>query len=77
MASSKKASRRYPGLETEMFKGSPIEVEYKKLSPTPDQFETFVKQSYSFVESLIARSRCGLRIPLRMGQPLHYRQFSQ
>ncbi len=26
-----------------MFKGSPLETEYKKLSPTPDQFETFVK----------------------------------
>ena len=30
-------------LEAGMFKGSPIETEYKKLSPTPDQFETFVK----------------------------------
>ncbi|HEX6044796.1 MAG TPA: alpha/beta hydrolase [Pyrinomonadaceae bacterium] len=30
-------------LEASMFKGSPIETEYKKLSPTPDQFEAFVK----------------------------------
>jgi pimeloyl-ACP methyl ester carboxylesterase len=30
-------------LEAAMFKGSPIETEYKKLSPTPDQFEAFVK----------------------------------
>jgi pimeloyl-ACP methyl ester carboxylesterase len=30
-------------LEAGMFKGSPIETEYKKLSPTPDQFETLVK----------------------------------
>src|SRR5215470_2673175 len=30
-------------LEAGMFKGSPLETEYKKLSPTPDQFETFVK----------------------------------
>jgi pimeloyl-ACP methyl ester carboxylesterase len=26
-----------------MFKGSPLETEHKKLSPTPDQFENFVK----------------------------------
>jgi pimeloyl-ACP methyl ester carboxylesterase len=32
-----------PRLEARMFIGSPIETEYKKLSPTPDQFETFVK----------------------------------
>jgi hypothetical protein len=25
-------------------KGSPIEIEYKKLSPTPDEFPTFVKR---------------------------------
>jgi pimeloyl-ACP methyl ester carboxylesterase len=31
-------------MEPGMFKGSPIETEYKKLSPTPDQFETFVKR---------------------------------
>jgi len=34
----------FPRLEAGMFKGSPIETEYKKLSPTPDQFETFVKR---------------------------------
>lgn len=33
-------SRMEPGL----FKGSPIETEYKKLSPTPDEFDTFVKR---------------------------------
>jgi pimeloyl-ACP methyl ester carboxylesterase len=33
-------ARMHPG----MFNGSPIETEYKKLSPTPDQFETFVKR---------------------------------
>ena len=26
-----------------MFKGSPIETEYKKLSPTPDDFAKFIK----------------------------------
>jgi len=35
-------------LEAGMFKGSPIETEYKKLSPTPDQFETFVKHVVQF-----------------------------
>ena len=35
-------------LEAGMFKGSPIETEYKKLSPTPDQFETFVKHVVEF-----------------------------
>ncbi len=31
-------------LTAEAFKGSPIEVEYKKLSPTPDDFPKFVKR---------------------------------
>jgi pimeloyl-ACP methyl ester carboxylesterase len=30
-------------LTPDLFKGSPIEAEYKKLSPTPDQFPEFVK----------------------------------
>src|SRR5262245_6315837 len=30
-------------LSPEVFSGSPIEVEYKKLSPTPDDFPKFVK----------------------------------
>ena len=30
-------------LTAEVFKGSPIEAEYRKLSPTPDQFSDFVK----------------------------------
>ncbi len=32
-----------PKLTAEVFKGSPIETEYKKLSPTPDKFADFVK----------------------------------
>ena len=40
----KEAIEAFPRLEPGMFKGSPIETEYKKLSPTPDQFETFVKR---------------------------------
>jgi pimeloyl-ACP methyl ester carboxylesterase len=31
-------------LSAEVFNGSPIEVEYKKLSPTPDDFPKFVKR---------------------------------
>ena len=33
-----------PKLTAEAFKGSPIEAEYKKLSPTPDEFPKFVKR---------------------------------
>ena len=33
-----------PKLTAEAFKGSPIEAEYKRLSPTPDQFSKFVKR---------------------------------
>src|SRR6202050_3202477 len=32
-----------PKITAEAFKGSPIEGEYKKLSPTPDEFPKFVK----------------------------------
>jgi pimeloyl-ACP methyl ester carboxylesterase len=40
----KEAIEAFPRLEPGMFKGSPIETEYKKLSPTPDRFDTFVKR---------------------------------
>ncbi|MGH8177852.1 MAG: alpha/beta fold hydrolase [Steroidobacter sp.] len=40
----KEAVDAYPQIEPGMFKGSPIEAEYKKLSPTPDRFDTFVKR---------------------------------
>ena len=33
----------FPHLTAEAFKGSPIETEYKKLSPTPNEFPNFVK----------------------------------
>src|SRR5260370_13128935 len=33
----------FPKLTPEAFKGSPIETEYKKLSPTPNEFPNFVK----------------------------------
>ena len=31
-------------LSADVFKGSPIEAEYKKLSPTPDDFPNFVQR---------------------------------
>lgn len=34
----------YPKLSAEMFKGSPIEADYKRLSATPDRFPVFVKR---------------------------------
>src|SRR5271163_2844732 len=34
----------FPKLTADAFKGSPIEAEYKKLSPTPDDFPKFVKR---------------------------------
>jgi pimeloyl-ACP methyl ester carboxylesterase len=40
----KEAVELFPRMDPGMFKGSPIETEYKKLSPTPDQFATFVKR---------------------------------
>ena len=40
----KEAVEALPKLKADDFKGSPIEVEYKKLSPTPDEFPKFVKR---------------------------------
>src|SRR5687767_15409675 len=40
----KEALDAFPKLTAETFKGSPIEAEYKKLSPTPDEFPNFVKR---------------------------------
>lgn len=34
----------YPHFTADVFKGSPFEAEYKKLSPTPNEFPTFVKR---------------------------------
>ena len=34
----------FPGMTSEMFRGSPIEAEYKKLSPTPEAFDEFIKR---------------------------------
>lgn len=40
----KEAVELLPTLTADHFKGSPIEAEYKKLSPTPDDFPKFVKR---------------------------------
>src|SRR5213593_93844 len=40
----KEALDAFPKLTADAFKGSPIEVEYKKLSPTPNEFPNFVKR---------------------------------
>ncbi len=39
----KGAAESIPEITAELFKGTPIETEYKKLSPTPDAFPEFVK----------------------------------
>ena len=41
---SREALESIAKLTADDFKGSPIEVEYKKLSPTPDAFPTFVQR---------------------------------
>src|SRR5262249_15771115 len=38
----KNGSEAIAKLSADVFKGSPIEIEYKKLSPTPDDFPKFV-----------------------------------
>ncbi|HXQ71204.1 MAG TPA: alpha/beta hydrolase [Pyrinomonadaceae bacterium] len=40
----KEALDVFPRLSADAFKDSPIEIEYKKLSPTPDDFPKFVKR---------------------------------
>ena len=40
----KEAQDAMPKLTADDFKDSPIEAEYKKLSPTPDEFPNFVKR---------------------------------
>lgn len=39
----KEGADALPKLTAEVFKGSPIEAEYKKLSPTPNKFPDFIK----------------------------------
>ncbi|MEQ1924217.1 MAG: alpha/beta hydrolase [Pyrinomonadaceae bacterium] len=39
----KEGREALPNLTAEVFKGSPMEAEYKRLSPTPDKFADFIK----------------------------------
>lgn len=43
----KEALDTFPQLTAEALKGSPIETEYKKLSPTPNEFPNFVRRAIS------------------------------
>jgi pimeloyl-ACP methyl ester carboxylesterase len=43
----KEALDAYPHFTADTFKGSPIEAEYKKLSPTPNEFPAFIKRVIS------------------------------
>ena len=40
----KEALNAFPQLTADVFKGSPIEAEYRNLSPTPNEFPNFVKR---------------------------------
>jgi pimeloyl-ACP methyl ester carboxylesterase len=37
----------FPNITAEVFKGTPIEADYKRLSPTPNEFPNFVKRVLS------------------------------
>ncbi len=41
---TREASDAIAGITAEVFKGSPLETEYQRLSPTPDRFATFVER---------------------------------
>jgi pimeloyl-ACP methyl ester carboxylesterase len=43
----KEALDAFPQISPEAFKGSPMEAEYKRLSPTPNEFPNFVKRTIS------------------------------
>jgi pimeloyl-ACP methyl ester carboxylesterase len=43
----KEALDAYPHFTADTFKGSPIEAEYQKLSPTPNEFPNFIKRAIS------------------------------
>ncbi|MGE3466366.1 MAG: alpha/beta fold hydrolase [Pyrinomonadaceae bacterium] len=45
----KEGREALPNLTAEVFKGSPIESEYKRLSPTPNEFPAFVKHVVAMV----------------------------
>jgi pimeloyl-ACP methyl ester carboxylesterase len=44
---TKETLEAFPQLTAEAFKGSPLEADYKRLSPTPNEFPNFVKRVLS------------------------------
>jgi pimeloyl-ACP methyl ester carboxylesterase len=40
----KESLNAFPQMTADMFKGTPLETEYKRLSPTPNEFPSFVKR---------------------------------
>lgn len=44
---TKESLDAFPNLTAEAFKGTPIEADYKRLSPTPNEFPNFVKRVLS------------------------------
>ncbi len=45
----KEGREALPNLTAEVFKGTPMEAEYKRLSPTPDKFPDFIKHVVAMV----------------------------
>lgn len=45
----KEGREALPNLTAEVFKGTPMEAEYKRLSPTPDKFPDFVRHVVAMV----------------------------
>jgi pimeloyl-ACP methyl ester carboxylesterase len=43
----KEAREAFPKMTSEAFEGSPIETEYKRLSPTPTKFDRFIRRVIS------------------------------
>jgi pimeloyl-ACP methyl ester carboxylesterase len=44
---TKETQEAFPQLTAEAFKGTPLEADYKRLSPTPNEFPNFVKRVLS------------------------------
>ncbi len=73
----KEALDAFPKLTAEAFKGSPIEAEYKRLSPTPNEFPAFVKHLLATNSNRTTSAPTGSRRPRRrcsssMAMPMAY-----
>jgi pimeloyl-ACP methyl ester carboxylesterase len=63
----KEAAESIPEIIAELFKGTPIETEYKKLSPTPDAFPEFVKhvvESATTPDDIVAEQLKATKAPI-------------